>query len=233
MCLLAVPTRDPRHEDLVTQTGLANVATVSRPERHRRRARWTIRSWELEVSASSHVGVDGQGAGPYDGHGRYTALDPSRVQGQIGRGRGPSRSGTAHPRKIVGAAANESVVKEHGRKPRLNAQEVRPSTVRAPEVVKQRKVLPVRIPIGHKSVDGHSAQQGIERFGCRRGLQDVCDLLQRRPPSLLVFVVWKDPGRLAEVLLVDPSDRLCLVGRQRSKRSTTSNFLPPIMVVST
>jgi hypothetical protein len=36
----------------------------------------------------------------------------------------------AHPREIVGASANASVVKERGRKPRLNAQEVRPSTQR-------------------------------------------------------------------------------------------------------
>jgi hypothetical protein len=64
----------------VAQTGLAHRAAVSRPERHRTRARRTIRSRELDLSAASHVGVDGQGAGPYDGHGRYTALDPSRLQ---------------------------------------------------------------------------------------------------------------------------------------------------------
>jgi hypothetical protein len=39
-----------------------------------------------------------------------------------------SRSETAHPREIVGASANASVVKEHGREPRLHAQGVRPST---------------------------------------------------------------------------------------------------------
>jgi len=117
-----------RHEDLVAQTGLAHRSAVSRPERHRTRARRTIRSRELDVSAASHVGVDGQRAGPYDGHGRYTAWTPSRVQGQMSRGEGSSRSGTPHPREIVGASANASVVKEHGREPRLHAQEVRPST---------------------------------------------------------------------------------------------------------
>jgi hypothetical protein len=70
----------------VAQTGLAHRSAVSRPERHRTRARRTIRSRELDVSAASHVGVDGQRAGPYDGHGRYTALDPF------------SRSGTNEPR---------------------------------------------------------------------------------------------------------------------------------------
>jgi hypothetical protein len=64
----------------VTQTGLADRTTVSRPERHRQRARRTIRPGKLDVSPSSHVGVDGQRTGPYDGHGRYTALDPSRLQ---------------------------------------------------------------------------------------------------------------------------------------------------------
>jgi len=62
-----------RHEDLVAQTGLAHRSAVSRPETnigHEHDGQ--SRSRELDVSAASHVGVDGQRAGPYDGHGRYT-----------------------------------------------------------------------------------------------------------------------------------------------------------------
>jgi len=57
-------------------------------KRHRTRARRTIRSRELDVSAASHVGVDGQRAGPYDGHGVTPPWTPFCVQGQMSRGEG-------------------------------------------------------------------------------------------------------------------------------------------------
>jgi len=74
-------TAQSRHEDLVAQTDLAHRSrypdqNVIGHEHDGQSGRGNSMS-----RPPSHVGVDGQGAGPYDGHGRYKpALDPSRLQ---------------------------------------------------------------------------------------------------------------------------------------------------------
>jgi hypothetical protein len=103
----------------VTPAGLAHRSAVSRPERHRTRARRTIRTGKLDVSAPSHVGVDGQAAGPYDAHGRYTALDPSRLQrpncaGGVPRVKGQlilARSSARRPMQASSKSTAESRVR--------------------------------------------------------------------------------------------------------------------------
>src|SRR5436190_1910797 len=61
----------PGHEDPPAPARLPDITPVSRPEHQRPGTRRAARPGELHATASRHVGVDRERAGPYDGHGRH------------------------------------------------------------------------------------------------------------------------------------------------------------------
>jgi hypothetical protein len=68
---MGAPTRRaraPRDPDLVNATLVAHETRVARPEHHRTQTRRAMGPRDLDFSTSRRVGVDGQRAGPYDGH---------------------------------------------------------------------------------------------------------------------------------------------------------------------
>ena len=78
---------------------VAHEPRVARPERHGTETRGAIGPRDLDFSAGRRVGVDGLRAGPYDGHRWQHRLGPLPWPASTCSGRGPSRSGTAHPRR--------------------------------------------------------------------------------------------------------------------------------------
>ena len=64
---------------------MADVAPIAGPEAHRRRAPRTCGTRKLDITATRHVLVDGQRAGPYDGHWWKHRLGPPPPQCQLVR----------------------------------------------------------------------------------------------------------------------------------------------------
>jgi hypothetical protein len=126
---LAAP---PAEKEPAAAAGLADVAPIAPPEAHRRRAAGTVRPRHLDVLAGRRVGVGRERAGPYDCHRQQHRLGPLRVGRQTQSGRGPSRSGTAHPilasDRAVGPS-NTSPKSTAGRRPAVfrNSRRQHPS----------------------------------------------------------------------------------------------------------
>ncbi len=119
----------PRHEDPPAAARLPHPSPVPRPEHHPPGARWAARARELHLAAGRRIGIDRHRARPYDGHGDTAAPDPSS-QSVAKRGEEGSSLSLHADSKILAAQQQPGgdIVKEHGRTPGTDAQEIRPST---------------------------------------------------------------------------------------------------------
>jgi len=124
----ARPAPDPRHEDLQAAARYPDETPAARPEHQRDGARRAVRAGELRLPAGRRIGIRRQRARPYDGHGRYTASDPSSrprpndARRDLLRSNGTDVSWPARNRQAA------DITKDRGRTPSQDAQVIRPST---------------------------------------------------------------------------------------------------------
>ncbi len=107
---------------------------VARPEHQRpraRRARRARRTRELHLPPGRHLRIDRHRARPYHGHGRHRFGSLPATVAKRRRGGIPHVQGGRPKSWPARAQPGSNNVKEHGRNPGRDAQEVRPSTGRA------------------------------------------------------------------------------------------------------
>ncbi len=98
----------PTHPQALIAPCDAQHSCVAGPKDHRQLAGRTVRPRDLEVAARGQVLVDGEGAGPYDGHRWQHRLGPFLRPATNCGGRGLSRTGTRHPHHPLSSQAKST-----------------------------------------------------------------------------------------------------------------------------
>jgi len=78
------------------------------------------------------------------------------------------------------------------------------------------------VSIADEDVQHNGSQQRLDVGSGRYGLDDPGDTRQRWPAILLILLVWRDSGRLAEVFLMEALDRA--VPRCFARRMQNASF---------